>query len=452
MRSCAVIKDTGTTPELDVFSRLEKLRFLRRRPRSLLQSARDVVIVASSSRGGSSMFIELLRQSDALMHLRGEINPLITIAANNRLLTGQKINVLDERHVLRDLASVLDAEMTAEVSRTVDYVDEERLEEFALDLCWRLTVQWPELAFEPDTIRRITFDTMADLRAKEDWESAEFKDHQIFHAYFLRRVRQQHPSIDPYYYDFDRDILREFFPEVSIPRKPPSFIIEEPPYILIRPGLPASFRKSEARPLIIKTPSNAYQLRFLRSLFPNARFRVFHLTRNPAGAINGLYDGWRHWGFHSYKSQKPFAIEGYVDYRPADKHWWKFDLPPGWWQMRNRPLQEVCAFQWVSAHNAILDFIEESGCDYHRLAVEDVMPWPGRRRHLVEEACEWLGIPVSVLFRKTLNAGMRPVMATVPPRPWRWKDRQALMHGVLNSKEVNDTATRIGTDDQSRWI
>ena len=41
---------------------------------------RDVVVIASSSRGGSSVFSETLRASPDLMHLQAELNPLLTLA------------------------------------------------------------------------------------------------------------------------------------------------------------------------------------------------------------------------------------------------------------------------------------------------------------------------------------------------------------------------------------
>lgn len=81
---------------------------------------------------------------------------------------------------------------------------------------------------------------------------------------------------------------------------------------------------------MIKTPGNAYRLGFLRAAFPNARLRVLHLTRNPAASVNGLVDGWLHHGFHAYRLDEPLRITGYADVRPADRHWWKFDLPPSW--------------------------------------------------------------------------------------------------------------------------
>ena len=48
-------------------------------PPDVARLARDVVIVGSSSRGGSSIFAELLRRSPHLLHFRGETNPFLRL-------------------------------------------------------------------------------------------------------------------------------------------------------------------------------------------------------------------------------------------------------------------------------------------------------------------------------------------------------------------------------------
>ena len=45
-----------------------------------LDRIREVVVVASSSRGGSSMLMELLRHSEHLLHLQAELNPFLVLA------------------------------------------------------------------------------------------------------------------------------------------------------------------------------------------------------------------------------------------------------------------------------------------------------------------------------------------------------------------------------------
>lgn len=71
--------DTGVMEDLR--RRLGNLRDLRGPAVADFPGAvRDVVVIVSSSRGGSSMFAEILRRSDALLHLTAEINPFLRLA------------------------------------------------------------------------------------------------------------------------------------------------------------------------------------------------------------------------------------------------------------------------------------------------------------------------------------------------------------------------------------
>src|SRR5579875_3520937 len=46
----------------------------------LTSRVRDLVFIASSSRGGSSMLAEMLRYSPDMIHLQGELNPVLRLA------------------------------------------------------------------------------------------------------------------------------------------------------------------------------------------------------------------------------------------------------------------------------------------------------------------------------------------------------------------------------------
>src|SRR3954463_2371953 len=67
----------------DVQRRLAGLRPARLRggaAEDILGRVGDVVVVAASSRGGSTLFGELLRRTPGLLHLRAETNPLFALA------------------------------------------------------------------------------------------------------------------------------------------------------------------------------------------------------------------------------------------------------------------------------------------------------------------------------------------------------------------------------------
>jgi hypothetical protein len=83
--------------------------------------------------------------------------------------------------------------------------------------------------------------------------------------------------------------------------------------VAIAPTQPAHTVLAAGQPLVIKTPGNSYRLPFLRALFPKARFRVLHLVRHPAEAINGLVDGWLYHGFFAQNLPGRLRIGGYSD-------------------------------------------------------------------------------------------------------------------------------------------
>lgn len=102
-----------------------------------------------------------------------------------------------------------------------------------------------------------------------------------------------------------------------------------------RPPAPAS-----SVLLLEKTPKNALRVPFLLEIFPDARFVFLH--REVRANLSSMMQAWR--------------VQGWVTYRRL-KGWnnpWSLLLPPGYEQLRDRPLEEVVAFQWQAANETIL--------------------------------------------------------------------------------------------------
>ena len=127
--------------------------------------------------------------------------------------------------------------------------------------------------------------------------------------------------------------------------------------------------------LIEKTVSNCFRLGFVNEVFPDAK--ILYPTRDGRNSINSLLQGWLHpTRFFTYDVPEPLSIEGY----PHEG--WKFVLPDGWRDYTNRPLEEVCAFQWLAFHEAMLAEISKPKFSGRvlRFRLED----------LTEEPEEWL--------------------------------------------------------------
>lgn len=416
----------------------------------LCAQIKEVVVIASSSRGGSSIFSEILRHSPELLHFKGEINPFLTLAGLSYPRSGRAGDVLEEQdagpHHAAKIAR-LEKEMTFDVgvSGPVDLNDAELYRRFVHDLHWRLCVQWPELDLSLDFISGQVSRTLGELCRQHGWQSGSFPNAPLFHAIFLRNLRTEHQAINPYYYDLPPDLIRQYCPDaIENYNTPSSCIIEEPPFVPIVPRRYISKEMANSLPLIFKTPSNVYRLPFLKKLFPNARFRILHLVRNPADSINGLVDGWLYHGFFSHHLPQALNISGYSDRYPAwGQSWWKYDLPPGWRQWTDRPLEHVCGFQWQSAHREILDYIDHSQTDFLRIKFEDVIGAAAKSRQVFTQIAHWLGIDGTEMIHAAVAEDLPPVMTTttLPPRKRRWFKKAALIRPVLTDQRLNIQAT-----------
>ena len=104
-----------------------------------------------------------------------------------------------------------------------------------------------------------------------------------------------------------------------------------------------------------KTCINVMRIPYLHALFPQARFVFIH--RDGRDNISSMMDGWR-MGRTDGRFEltqffgpfpEPVAING------GEFKEWAFFLAPGWRQYNRASLEEVCAFQWISANRLALD-------------------------------------------------------------------------------------------------
>jgi len=408
-------------------------------------AVREIILIASSSRGGSSVFSEILRHSRELLHFKGEINPFLVLAGLTFPHSGRADDSLDAADAGPQNAGKL-ARLTKEMALDVgiggdmDLNEDLNLSRFMHDLHWRLSVQWPEIAIDQGFLFERIRATLAELCRDHGWSRGGFADPQLFHVLLLKKLRSEYPAINPYYYDLRPDLIERFCPETERNYDcPSSCIIEEPPFIPIVPRQTADREMATNMPLILKTPSNVYRLPFLKKVFPNARFRILHLVRNPADSINGLVDGWLYHGFFSHQIKKGLNIKGYSDRFPVwGKKWWKYDLPPGWEEFVDQPLEFVCGHQWNSAHRQILTCQEENRDDYLRVRFEDVIGPVEIRRRVFAGIIDWLGIEGREIMTAATVDDLPPIMTTttLPPRQRRWFKKIAIIRPVLTDPKL----------------
>ena len=179
-----------------------------------------VVLVCSSSRGGSSITTEFLRQRSDLLHIPAEINPLLHQCElvyphdNSSDLLESTSGSESQRE---NLWQLLEEEVGNYLLEPLTQDDWTR---FSKMLHKRLTWQWPSLAITESLVHSNVSKVREILRQQYKWNNY-FKDKDLFHLLFIKEIRQSHPTIDPRWYDLSEDQITQYFPSVPPLRELP---------------------------------------------------------------------------------------------------------------------------------------------------------------------------------------------------------------------------------------
>ena len=386
---------------------------------------RDVVAIVSSSRGGSSLLFDLLRTTGAFLCLEGEHSTLyklhgLGLPADPEADDG----CIPEDGDAEGFRAALAADLTVSAPTGNDIYD------YATRVVRALAQQWPGSPLTPAEIWAAAYDAAA--------RRPRARYGQVLLA-IVSELRERGWLIDPWYFDLPGPLIGRTFPELARPQGPPHTLVqtlEAPPFLAPRPArMPTE--ADRRRPVLLKASIDAYRIPFLRRLFPEARLRIIHLTRNPAAAVNGMIDGWLHQGFfsHNLSGRAELEIDGYAG--PWAGSWWNFDLPPGWRRLVTRPLADVCAAQWAAAQTAIMAGLPGRDAEVARVRAEDVLN-ARRRRRTLAQLLEFCGV------RPLAPPRARIVLATEHPRPARWRARAAQLESVLADPVVRQCSGRLG--------
>src|SRR5829696_1782438 len=97
-----------------------------------------------------------------------------------------------------------------------------------------------------------------------------------------------------------------------------------------------------------KTPESCLRIGYLDALFRDATFVFLH--RRAADNVNSLIEGWRaRPRFVTHRLPEPLT-----NIAPLDGERWSFTLVPGWRELRDAPLEEICGRQYVACNEAVL--------------------------------------------------------------------------------------------------
>ena len=102
---------------------------------------------------------------------------------------------------------------------------------------------------------------------------------------------------------------------------------------------------------------------------------------------------------------------------------WSFFLPPGWRDYNQAPLENVCAFQWITANRMALDAKALIPDDHWvQLRYEDIFERPV---DMFREAFERLGLEFGAQVRErceTLNKRPTSIVSGAP-KIAKWRER-----------------------------
>ena len=181
----------------------------------------------------------------------------------------------------------------------------------------------------------------------------------------------------------------------------------------------APFAGATAR-LLEKTPKNALRIPFFDRIFPDARF-VF-LWRDPRENVSSIMEGWRGDRWVTYPQ-----LEGWDG--P-----WSFLLPPGWRELRGKPLEDVAAHQWEAANRIALDDL--ATLDPQRWCALDYAALVAQPEAAIRRLCAFAGIAFdAALARRVAQPLPLSRYTQTPPAEGKWRKNEAAIARVLPSLE-----------------
>jgi hypothetical protein len=194
-----------------------------------------------------------------------------------------------------------------------------------------------------------------------------------------------------------------------------------------------------------KTCINTLRVGYLHKLFPRAKFVFIH--RDGRDNISSMMDGWRHgrtdggFGLSKFFGPSPEAVA----INRGDFREWHFFLPPGWRAYNRASLEEVCAFQWISANRLALE-ARDGIPDDHWIQVryEDIFDRPLEMYRVLFERLE---LPFDEEARaRCADLRNRPTsIVKGGPKPQKWKDHNpAAIERILPT--IAPMMARLGYD------
>jgi len=182
------------------------------------------------------------------------------------------------------------------------------------------------------------------------------------------------------------------------------------------------FQRLGSGRVLDKTCINVMRVPYLHRLFPQAQFVYIH--RDGRDNVSSLMDGWRHDG-HFALTRSLGKLPCPINIDSGAFKEWSFFLPPGWREYNDAPLEEVCAYQWLTANRLALDAARViPPPQWICLRYEDIFDRP---LEMFREVFQRLGLPFGDgVQRHCATIATRPTsIVRGAPKREKWKEQHA---------------------------
>lgn len=191
-----------------------------------------------------------------------------------------------------------------------------------------------------------------------------------------------------------------------------------------------------------KTCINVMRLPYLYKLFPQATF--VYIQRDGRDNVSSMMNGWRHDG-HFRLSQFLGPFPEPVAINNGEFTEWSFFLPPGWREYNRASLEEVCAYQWITANRMALDAKRTIPAEqWIHLRYEDIFERPVE---MFREVFERISVPFTTELKslcKSLNRRPTSIVKGMPKKQkWREQNPEAILR-IMN--RINPMLLDLGYD------
>ena len=177
-----------------------------------------------------------------------------------------------------------------------------------------------------------------------------------------------------------------------------------------------------------KTPRNALNIPFLKTIYPSARF--IYLYRDAKENVSSIIETWQ-------KGRETGQFVTYRDLPDWPLGYWCLLLPRHWRSMKHKSIAEIACFQWQSCNEIIIDELKKlPDRKWISISYNDVVE---NTEQSINRLCSFLGCEVDNTFDNFLRSEL-PLSETVVTKPKsnKWKRHEKEIIPLLSIMEKTE--------------